>query len=140
MRLLGEVVPLSFTSVQGRDIKLADLRGRPVLIVFCAGASQPSVGAIANVQNTLTELPPSSVHVLGVSLDEKREALDAVLKTRALTWPVAFDGKSWESPLVRALGINAVPTVWLLDARGRLRSLNALDGTTSQVRLLLRER
>ena len=78
--------------------------------------------------------------MLGVSLDEKREALDAVLKTRALTWPVAFDGKSWESPLVRALGINAVPTVWLLDARGRLRSLNALDGTTSQVRLLLRER
>ena len=140
VRLLGEVVPLSFTSVQGRDIKLADLRGRPVLIVFFAGASQPSVGAIANVQNTLTELPPSSVHVLGVSLDDKREALDAVLKTRALTWPVAFDGKSWESPLVRALGINAVPTVWLLDARGRLRSLNALDGTTSQVRLLLRER
>lgn len=140
VRLLGEVVPLSFTSLQGRDIKLADLRGRPVLIVFFAGASRPSVGAIANVQNTLTELPPSSVHVLGVSLDDKREALDAVLKTRALTWPVAFDGKSWESPLVRALGINAVPTVWLLDARGRLRSLNALDGTTSQVRLLLRER
>lgn len=140
VRLLGEVVPLSFTSVQGRDIKLADLRGRPVLIVFFAGASRPSVGAIANVQNTLTELPPGSVHVLGVSLDDKREALDAVLKARALTWPVAFDGKSWESPLVRALGINAVPTVWLLDARGRLRSLNALDGTTGQVRALLRER
>ena len=140
VRLLGEEIPLSFTSVQGRAIKLADLRGRPVLIVFFAAASRLSVGAIANVQNTLTELPPSSVHVLGVSLDDKREALDAVLKARALTWPVAFDGKGWESPLVRALGINAVPTIWLLDARGRLRSLNALDGTTSQVRQLLRER
>ncbi len=140
VRLLGEEVPLRFTSVQGRDITLAELRGRPVLIVFFAGASRPSVGAIANVQNTLTELPPSSVHVLGVSLDDQRAALDAVIKARSLTWPVAFDGKGWESPLVRALGINAVPTVWLLDARGRLRSLNALDGTTSQVRQLLRER
>jgi peroxiredoxin len=140
VRLLGEEVPLSFTSVQGREVRLAELRGRPVLVVFFAGASRPSVGAIASVQATLAELPPGSVHVLAVSLDDKREALDAVIKARSLTWPVAFDGKSWESPLVRALGINAVPTVWLLDARGRLRSLNALDGTTGQVRQLQRER
>ena len=58
------------------------------------------------------------------------------MKSRALTWPVAFDGKGWESPLVRGLGINALPTVWLLDARGRLRSLNALENTVAQIRQL----
>jgi len=140
VRLLGQEVTLAFTSIQGREIKLADLRGRPVLILFFAAPSRPSVGAILAVQNAVTELPPSSVHVLGVSLDEKRATLDALLQARAVKWPVAFDGQSWESPLVRALGINAVPTVWLLDARGRLRSLNALDNPASQVRLLLRER
>ena len=56
-----------------------------------------------------------------------------------VTWPVIFDGKGWESPLIRELGINELPTVWLLDAKGRLRSLNALEGTAAQVRQLLKE-
>lgn len=140
VRLLGAEVALSFTSVQGREIRLADFRGRPVLLVFFAGAAQPSLAAVASVQRAVAALPPGSVQVLGVSLDEKRETLEAAVKARALTWPVAFDGKGWESPPVRALGINAVPTVWLLDARGRLRSLNALDATAAQVRQLLNER
>jgi hypothetical protein len=41
---------------------------------------------------------------------------------------------------VRSLGINALPTVWLLDKQGKLRSLNALEGTTDQVRQLLNEK
>ncbi len=140
VRLLGEEIPLSFTSVQGRAVKLADLGGQPVLVVFFAGFSPPSIAAVSSVQRAVAELPGGRVQVLGVCLDEKRESLDAVIKARALAWPVAFDGKGWESPLVRNLGINALPTVWLLDGRGRLRSLNALDGTAAQVQQLLRER
>ncbi len=140
VRLLGEEVTLSFTSAQGQEIKLADFAGKPVLVVFFAAPSQPSLDAVTSVQRAVAELPPGRVQVLGVSLDEKRATLDAVLKARAITWPVAFDGKGWESPLVRKLGINAVPTVWLLDGRGRLRSLNALESTAAQVRQLLPER
>lgn len=140
VRRLGEEVPLNAASVQGREIKLADYRGKPVLLVFFAGLSQPSLAAVASVQRAVAELPAGTVQVVGVSLDERRETLVAAIKARALTWPVAFDGQSWESPLVRELGINALPTVWLLDLRGRLRSLNALDNTAAQVRKLLREK
>ena len=136
VRLLGAEVPLAFTSAQGREIKITDLRGQPVLVVFFAAFSPPSLAAITSVQRAVAELPRGSVQVLGVDLDGKRETLDAVMKSRAVTWPVAFDGKGWESPLVRDLGINALPTVWLLDARGRLRSLNALENTAAQIRQL----
>ena len=136
VRMLGAEVPLAFTSAQGREIKLADLRGQPVLVVFFAAFSPQSLAAITSVQRAVAELPRGSVQVLGVDLDERRETLDAVLKSRAVTWPVAFDGKGWESPLVRALGINALPTVWLMDGRGRLRSLNALENTATQIRQL----
>ena len=139
VRLLGAEVPLAFTSAQGREIKLADLRGQPVLVVFFAAFSPPSLTAITSIQRAVVELPRGSVQVLGVDLDEKRETLDAVVKSRAVTWPVAFDGKGWESPLVRGFGINALPTVWLLDARGRLRSLNALENTAAQIRQLSAE-
>jgi peroxiredoxin len=140
VRLLGTEVPLRFTSVQGEEFNLESLRGRPVFVVFFATVSPPAVAALGQLQQEIASLPKGTVRIVGVSLDEKREPLLALLKARGLTWPVAFDGKSWESPIVRELGINALPTVWLLDARGRLRSLNALEGAAGQARQLLQKR
>jgi hypothetical protein len=33
----------------------------------------------------------------------------------------------WESPLARKLGINALPSVWIVDASGLLRTINAKE-------------
>jgi len=137
--LIGQVPKISFTSIQGREVKLEDFRGRPVLVVFFADFSPPSTEALGRLQNSLATLPKGSIAALGVNLDRKREALDAVMKSTRLGWPVAFDGKSWDGELVRSLGINALPTVWLLDKQGKLRSLNALEDTAVQARQLLSE-
>ncbi len=140
VHLVGQEVPLSFTSVQGHEIKVEELRGRPLFVIFFADFSPTSSAAIITLQKTVAELPKGSVRVIGIDLDEKPETLTALMKARSITWPVAFDGKGWQSPLARALGINALPTVWLLDAHGRLRSLNALDGAAGKARQLLQER
>ncbi len=137
--LLGTPIKLSFTSVQGSAVNIEDYRGRPVLVVFFADFSPPSTEALVRLQRAVAELPRNSVAALGVNLDPKREALDATMKATALSWPVAFDGKSWEGELVRSLAINALPTVWLLDKQGKLRSLNALEETSEKLRQLLRE-
>ena len=99
-------------------MKLDDFRGRPLLVVFFADFSPPSTEALTRLQRVLGELPKDSVAAMGVSLDAKREALDEVIKSTSLTWPIAFDGKSWDGELVRSLGINALPTVWLCDKQG----------------------
>ena len=56
--------------------------------------------------------------------------------------PVAFDGKGWESPLVRSLGINSLPTLWIVDRKGNLRALNARTDreASALIAQLLRER
>ena len=137
--LLGTSIKLNFTSVQGREVKIEEYLGRLVFVVFFADFSPPSTEALARLQKSLVALPKGSAAAIGVSLDPKRETLDAVLKSTGLNWPVAFDGKSWEGELVRSFGINALPTVWLLDKQGKLRSLNALADTVEQARQLLRE-
>ena len=138
--LLGTPIKLNFTSLQGKDVAVEEYRGRLVLVVFFADFSPPSTEALTRIQKAIAELPKGSVAALGVNLDAKREAVDATMKATGLTWPVAFDGKSWGGELVRSLGINALPTVWLLDKQGKLRSLNALEGTVEQARQLLNEK
>ncbi len=137
--LVGHEPKITFTSIQGSPVKVEDFRGRPLLVVFFADFSPPSTEGLARLQQVLAGFPKGSVGVLGVSLDPRREALDTVMKATGLTWPIAFDGKSWEGELVRSLGINALPTVWLLDKQGKLRSLNALEGAADLIRQLVRE-
>ncbi|MGB8166750.1 MAG: TlpA disulfide reductase family protein [Chthoniobacteraceae bacterium] len=138
--LLGTPIALKFTSVQGKEFNVEEFRGQLVMVVFFADFSPPSTEALGRVQKAITELPKGSVAAVGINLDPKREALDAAIKASGLTWPVAFDGKSWSGELVRSFGINALPTVWLLDKQGKLRSLNALEGTAEQARQLLNEK
>ena len=137
-RLFGQTFPLAGPTLQGRKADVEQFRGKPLLIVFFADFSPPSTAALASVQRAVADID-GGVPVLGVSLDGKRETVATLLREMKVAWPVIFDGKGWQSPSVRDLGINALPTVWLLDARGRLRSLNALEGTAAQVRQLLRE-
>lgn len=138
--LLGAPLPLRFTTTQGGSFDMAEARGSVVIVAFFAVWSPPSVAALDSVREAIAKLPKDGVRVVGVSLDAKPEPLAALLRQKAITWPVAYDGQGWESPLVRGLGINALPTVWLADRQGRLRSLNGLEGMTSQVRQLLAER
>ena len=140
LRLLGQEVPLHFTSMQGQEIKSEDLSGRPCFVIFFANFSPPSVVGVERLQEEIAQLPKGTVRVVGVCLDERREVAAGLIKARNISWPVAYDGKGWQSPLVRDLGINALPTVWLLDSRGRLRSLSALDGAAAKARGLLKER
>lgn len=140
VELLGEPVALRFKPPGGGGFDVADYRGNVVLVVFFSGWSQPALEALDHIQRAAAEFPKGTVQILGISLDTKRERLVAIVEQKKITWPVACDGKGWESALVRPFGINALPTVWLLDRQGRLRSLNALENIASQVRLLLAER
>jgi len=140
VRLLGEVISLHFTSAQGNAINGEDFHGKPLILLFFAGFSTPSIKAIGEVQRDLAELPKGAVGVIGVSLDKTMGDLAGVIKATGLAWPVEFDGAGWESPTVRSLGVNALPTVWLIDQKGRLRSLNGLENLVAKVKQLLAER
>lgn len=139
LNLLGQPVSLRFDALDGSAFDIEKLRGSVVLIAFFAVWSQPSLTALETLKKVVADLPRDSVRVVAVSLDTQLEPLAAHVQKQSIGWPVGCDRKGWESPLVRSLGINALPTVWLLDKQGRLRSLNALEGTASQVRQLLRE-
>jgi hypothetical protein len=77
---------------------------------------------------------------VAVSLDETRGALDRARQDLGAGWTIGWDGMGWGSPLARRWGINALPTVWLLDGQGRLVSLNAMEGLAGQLEALAAKR
>jgi tetratricopeptide (TPR) repeat protein len=140
LSMLGKPLALKFDSVQGAPVDVAACRGKVVLVYFFAGWSRPSAQGLAEVKRIAGLFSEKKLQIIGVSLDNTREALIAALGKLGVNWPVAFDGKGWEGELVRSLGINALPTAWLLDRNGNLRTLNALDSTEAAIRALIEEK
>ena len=123
---LGQPVALKLEPLGGGPtIDLAQHHGRVQVILFWASFSLPALKELATLQEVATRFEGQPVDFTTVSLDTDRAALAGTSKVADLKWPTHFDGKGWDGSLVRSLGINALPTVWVLDREGKLLTLNA---------------
>jgi hypothetical protein len=70
------------------------------------------------------------VEFIGISLDYSKEEggldrLKSFVAKNEIPWPQYYQGHGWESDFSQRLGIEAIPTVFLVDRNGKLVSLNA---------------
>jgi hypothetical protein len=61
--------------------------------------------------------------IIGVNTDSHRETIAAICKEKNITWRSFFDGP--DGPIADQWDIKAWPTVYLLDAQGKIRYRNA---------------
>jgi thiol-disulfide isomerase/thioredoxin len=121
----------------GAPVDLSALRGKVVVILFWASWSMPALHELAVLEQAAPGCKDLPVAFLTVSLDQDRAALAATIKAANLTWPVHCDFRGWEGDLVRSLGINTLPTVWILDRAGNLTTLNARGQEPELIRAAL---
>lgn len=140
LELLGQPLDLSFATTDGKKFSVAAQRGRVTVIVFWASWSPPSVAWLAEFAKFARTLPAGRVTVATVSLDRSQGTCRKMMDAMGIaTWPTSCEGGGWDNPVARKLRINALPTVFICDAEGRLRSLNARDTYASLIRQLLTE-
>jgi len=138
--LLGQTVPLEFETTTGAKFSLEEERGKVVLLIFWAADSPHSLFWLGEFLQQIQELPPGRPVVASINLDTEEASMREVVEELQIRHPIGFDGKGWEGTLVRNLGINALPMVWIFDKKGRLRSINARDDYLVLIRRLEAER
>ncbi len=130
---------LKFTAVDGRAVDVSKLQGKVVLIDFWATWCGPCVEELPTVLKTYKELHAQGFEVIGVSLDSVKEELEAFVKEKGMEWPQYFDGKGQENELFLKYKLESIPTMWLLNKKGQVVSMNAFEGMKEQVTKLLAE-
>ncbi len=70
---------------------------------------------------------------MGISLDlpDGRVGLDRFrkfVKDQKIAWPQYYQGEGWDSGFSVGCGIHTLPTVFVLDGDGIVRSVDAGDG------------
>jgi thiol-disulfide isomerase/thioredoxin len=136
---LGKPLPIKFTAVDGREVDLAKLAGKVVLVDFWATWCGPCVGELPNVKAAYDKLHEKGFEIVGISFDKDKGALEKFVAEREMKWPQYFDGKVWGNEYGQKYGINGIPSMWLVDKKGNLRDMNARGALEEKVAKLLEE-
>jgi thiol-disulfide isomerase/thioredoxin len=142
-RETGRPMEMRFKAVDGREVDLAKLRGKVVLIDFWATWCGPCIAELPNVKHVYQTYRDRGFEVIGIALEnadlragdtpEQEAAKHAAAKAKLLAfvekeglpWPQHYDGRYWNNEISRGrFNINAIPATFLLDRDGVVAFVN----------------
>lgn len=117
---VGDEAPgFHLKTLDGHDLKLADLRGKYVLLDIWATWCAPCVAELPNLRRVHHEFSKDKRFALvGISVDERAGDVASMVKTLKLAWPQSLAGP--ESPLSSAYGAMAIPATFLIGPDGKI--------------------
>ena len=102
---------------------MAKYRGRVALIQYWATWCEPAKADVPALKELLAKYG-RSLSIIGVSLDNSRNDLAAYLAENKLPWPQIFEEGGLDSRPANQLGILTLPTMILVDQKGKVVNRN----------------
>ena len=120
----------SFTlqSISGREIKLAQFRGRPVMLNFFASWCPPCQAEAPDLVK-MYDRYQGKIIFLGIDMTETDSpaAVSAFMKKVGMTYPVLLDGMG---KVARQYDVISIPTSFFINAQGKI--VQRVEGAMNQ--------
>ena len=103
--------------LQGREVKLSQFRGKPVLLNFWASWCGPCREELPLIEATQQKHQGEDLVVLGVNAGDAPEIAQAFVSENHLTFPIVLDSTS---DVARAYQVRGIPTSVFINSDGQI--------------------
>ncbi|MHC1784596.1 MAG: redoxin domain-containing protein [Anaerolineaceae bacterium] len=121
---VGEPAPyFTLTTLDGLNVSLEELKGRPVILNFWASWCEPCSMEMPGLQKNYEKYKDTGLIILGINAIEKDDLAKVTefVSEHNLTFPILLDTNSSTSSAI--YGVNGLPTSYFIDADGFLRRI-----------------
>jgi peroxiredoxin len=128
---VGELAPdFALPSAAGGNVRLSEQRGQVVLLAFWSSRCAVCATELARLSELQTTYRAAGLVTLAVSVDDDMHSAARFAHSHPERFPLLLDLRKGVS---RAYGIERLPTMVLIDRRGRVRFLQADDRGTDNL-------
>jgi peroxiredoxin len=119
---VGDTAPtLSMTTLEGQPIKLADFKGKTVLLDFWATWCSPCISDLPHLLEVYDKFGKrKDLVIIGVSLDLDEKVLRDFLKKRKMPWYHVYGQAGGAQTAADRYGVNALPAVFVIGPDGKI--------------------
>jgi len=119
---------------QGREVKLSDFKGKPVVLNFWASWCPPCRSEMPHFNEVYTQAGKNVVFMMVDLVDGQRETQargQAFIEEQGYDFPVYFDN---EQTAAQTYGITSIPTTYFINSKGTIVKAyrGAIDKETLQ--------
>jgi thiol-disulfide isomerase/thioredoxin len=126
---VGKLAPdIDGLDLEGKPLKLADYRGKVVVLVFWGSWCGPCMVQVPHERELVERLKGKPFALLGVDCNEERSAGLKTAQAQGMTWPSWHDGAEGQGPIATKYHVSGFPTIFVLDAKGIIRAKRVLPG------------
>lgn len=121
---VGQNIELAGTAINGGRADLAQYRGKVVLVHYWATWCEPCVRDLTTIKEVYSKYGRAGFVPLGISLDYDKSQVTSFLQSNKLPWVQIYEPGSLDGRLANELGILTLPTMLLIDEKGRVVNRN----------------
>jgi peroxiredoxin len=122
--------PFKLTSLDGKQVSLADQKGKVVVLDFWATWCPPCVEGLPHIDKLAQAHKPDELRVFAINLDEEKADVAAFIKSKNLTLPVLLDPQAKTGQIYHA---DAIPLTVVIGKDGSvLKIFNGIGPNTEK--------
>jgi thiol-disulfide isomerase/thioredoxin len=118
---IGKTAPEAVShSLDDKEVKLSDLRGKVVILDFWATWCPPCRAMIPHSRQLVEKMKEKPVTLISISCDAEKDTLAKFIEKESMPWTHWWEGVKSDS-LHNVWNIQGIPTVYVIDPKGVIR-------------------